>query len=241
MDGSLSAWRVAMDGWRLALTAAARMPRLLVSTLVMTLALALLFAYAHARGTNVGEAVLAYLLQFCISALVCASSAIAVHRFVLLREVADRYIWSLPRQVWRFCTWLVIIQLITLPGEVITLASANHPGTVTTFITSVAGIVELIITLRTMLLFPAIAVEAINNTVGNAWHDSKGHTWFLFRVMLCLIVPLLPLLISVPLLPWSQPWVLVVITQFSITPMIWAGAAAASLAYRAFGFTLAGA
>lgn len=236
--GTVSAWHVAMEGWWLALKAAVNMPRLLISTLVMMVVLGLLYAYARDAGTNVGAAVLAHLLQFFVSPLVYASCAIAAHRFVLLGEVADRYLWELPRQVWRFYAWLVIIQLITLPGEVITLASANRPGAAITFIKSVIGIVQLIITLRTMLLFPAIAVEATHGTASNAWRDSKGHSWFLFRLMLCLMVPLLPVLIGVPFLPTSQPLGFAVIVQVVGTPMIWAAAAAASLAYRAFGRTL---
>lgn len=252
---TLSAWRLAMQGWRLALRAAARMPRLLGSSAVTAVVIGLLYARASTlviqQPSDAIDAIFALAAQAVAFAFVWASCAIAVHRFVLLREAVDRFVWQVPSQFPRFYGRVLVLQVLFLPGVMISLVAGGHPSLLGVLAEVILGIASYIVSLRTMLLFPAVAIDAPGITWGNAWRDSKGHGWFLFRLTISLVVPVLPMWIGVivvagslfgfgalanPLSPWGT--VQSAIGQVITITSIWATAAAASRAYQIWGAAL---
>jgi hypothetical protein len=62
-------------------------------------------------------------------------------------------------------------------------------------------ITGVIVCLRLLILFPAIAVDADGASWRNAIADTKGHTWRLFFIMLLTAIPAYVLFGTVPFLP----------------------------------------
>lgn len=251
---TISAWHVAMDGWRLAIRAARAMPHLALSTLVAAVAVdamnAGLAQFLLHGAPTAAEAIAARLVEIGTWQLIWASCAIAVHRFVLLGEAADRYIWQTPAQFWRFFDRLMVIQLTTQLPTLILASSPGFPGLNMALI-YVFGIVGIVVALRSMLLFPAVAVDAPGIGWRNAWRDTRGQGWRLLRVSLCLAVPILPVYLVAfalgimvfglsalvtPLSPGSLG--LGFVLQVGIVASIGATAAAASRLYQLFGTAL---
>src|SRR5262249_32530644 len=116
---------------------------------------------------------------------------IAVHRFILLGEVTRRYRLA-PRQprFLRFFGWSLAVQsLVLLPYLVFfmlsSLGSRSHTldGVIAVvfvvlFIT--AFCLVIFVSLRLIILFPAIAIDASGAAVASAWADSKGNFWRIF-------------------------------------------------------------
>lgn len=244
-----------MDGWRLANRATRKMPRLAGSTVAAAALVGLLEAYLGQfilKGSFPPslEMIAARLVQIGVPQLVWASCAIAVHRFVLLGEVADRYIWQTPPQFWRFFDRLMVIQLIMQLPALVLFSSPALAGLNQALLYGF-GVVCIIVLVRSMLLFPAVATDAPGAGWRNAWRDSKGRGWRLFRVAFCLAVPAMLISVGVlvlgvtfsglrvlvmPLSPWGL--VHTCLAQVITAALICAAAAAASRLYQAFGAAL---
>lgn len=113
---------------------------------------------------------------------------IAVHRFVILGEVAPRY-WLAPSQpAFRaFFGWLLalsVLGLLTVP-----LFSNGLPAMLSLGVVLIAMVIIIVISTRLAILFPAIAIEAPGANAANAWADSKPHTFRIFLVFLLAVLP----------------------------------------------------
>jgi hypothetical protein len=113
---------------------------------------------------------------------------IAVHRFIILGEVTHGY-----RLDWRdrryqlFFGWaFVVLVLSQLPDLV---ANVSGHWMVTLLLVLAGYIAMLVIFIRTMILFPAIAVDAPGATPRHAFADTKGHSWTIFTGF---VVPFIP-------------------------------------------------
>ena len=105
----------------------------------------------------------------------------------------------------RFFTFTVVYQLlVSVPG---TLSLAGKSGTglgvALALVFFVLFIVAVIASLRLLILFPAIAVDARGADWRNAMTDTKGHTW---RVFFIAILATLPSLIVLLPLYFTLTW-----------------------------------
>jgi hypothetical protein len=173
-----------------------------------------------------------------LQAALLAPLAIAVHRFVLLGESANRY----PLEPWssrylRFAGFAILVKVLWRIPNLISLSIYLH---------GLAGVVEIVIfiavvviTVRRVILFPAIAVDAPGATWTNAGLDTKGSSW---RVAFILILTALPAVIiagpvyyGLLIAHWgTDRWLLPSVVGAIIgVPTLCALAAAASHIYRA--------
>jgi hypothetical protein len=116
-------------------------------------------------------------IQLILTTAIIASLLIAVHRFVILGEVADRPIWRVSLAYRRFAGWLALLSLPWLgPIAAGVLFGPVHP-----FLNVLFSLLSLIFaaiaSLRLMLLLPAVAVAPQSADWRNAWRDSRGHAW----------------------------------------------------------------
>jgi hypothetical protein len=180
-----------------------------------------------------------------IQALLLAPLAILVHRYVLLGEVSDRYpLDPSSTRYMRFVSFAILVKLLgAIPGVIEGFAPKpnENPGVqialgVTTL---VLFVVVIVIIVRRAILFPAIAIDAPGATWSNARRDTKGSSWRVAFIFVCVALP--AIVISIPL------WYLTLRSGFGLggrimfaivdsvidVPTLCAFAAAASHIYRA--------
>jgi hypothetical protein len=148
---------------------------------------------------------------------------IAVHRFIILEEATDGY-----RLDWRdrrfqvFFGWAFVVFLVS-QFPVLMFKLPQH---LTTFLLAWAGVIAMwVVFVRSMILFPAIAVDAPGATLRHAFDDTRGHFWTIF---LSFLIPFLPSLliaamiggVAVFLMPsWAASGFLVVLV--GLVQMLW--------------------
>ncbi len=223
----------AVLAWRDAFRAINAMPAVAGIAFVITVILAVptlfIFSDPVAAKPSVGSHVVSFVLSV-IQAFLIAPLAIAVHRFVLLGEVTGGYSInpSSPRYL-RFVTFsLVIILIYTVPGWIADMIHSPLPSDSTDPAESLRYaaysllmifliiIPITIVVLRRLILFPAIAVDALGANWSNARKDTKGHTWRVAFVFVCTSIPLMVL--SLPFI-WpldlsSKP------SEFNLSPFL---------------------
>lgn len=151
-----------------------------------------------------------------VSALTGVASAffltpylIAVHRLIILDEIAPSYIlrpgeprfkkfflWSLI--LWAGVTALAV-PLLLLPAFlrlILALTGANV-GLGVTFVATVAIIFTgFWATVRLSILFPAIAVDAAGASWRNVMADTRGYAWRIFLILVLTSLPFVPVVIG---------------------------------------------
>jgi hypothetical protein len=188
---SVIGWGI--TAWRDAFDAVSKMPVALSIATLAVLALIAVTAPLLER-VEVGGELLGFLVGI-VQGFLLTPVAIAVHRFVLLGERAGGYRLD-PREprFWRFFVFTVIIQVIIAVPSALVGAIDNVSGPLAAVV-GVLGfallIVALIVMLRTLILFPAIAVDAKGTDWGNALRDSKGHSWRLLFIVIVVGTPLI--------------------------------------------------
>ena len=180
-----------------------------------------------------------------IQALLLAPLAIVVHRYVLLGELTDRYpLDPSSTRYMRFVGFAILVKLLgAIPGAIegVFPNPQAHPGLAFAWaITMVALLVIVaVVVVRRAILFPAIAIDAPGATWSNARRDTKGSSWRVALIFVCVALP--AVVISIPL------WYLTVRIGFGHggrlmfavvgsvvdVPTLCAFAAAASHIYRA--------
>jgi hypothetical protein len=135
------------------------------------------------------------LIYTIVQAFVITPLAVAVHRFVLLGEIAGGYrLTTSEMRYLRFFGFSVALSVIAvIPQIVINLGVGL--GTALSLVFVLLGFVlmifMIIVMLRTLMLFPSIAVDAPSADWRNAMGDTKGHSWRVFFVLICTMVPLM--------------------------------------------------
>ena len=183
------------DAWN----AISAMPALAVAALVITLAISVLEYVLPLRAlvlTSLG-ALITFLLSIAQNFLI-TPVIIAVHRFIVLGEVTPGYVLE-PRQrrFQLFFGWLLALTTVASLMRLAVTAFAGLSFGILFAFELVSAIAMTVVTLRLMILFPAIAVDAAGATAANAWADSRGSAW---RIFLISFVTLLPVLVVVLLL-----------------------------------------
>jgi hypothetical protein len=119
---------------------------------------------------------------------------IAVHRFILVGEVAEHYRFDpRERRFARFFTWsLVLWAMLAFPALVIGMLSLPLSLISPTLAMSVLAAVLIVagaVSVRLIVLFPAIAVDAPGATPGNAFADMQGSALDVFLICVIAILP----------------------------------------------------
>jgi hypothetical protein len=133
-----------------------------------------------------------------VHGVLLAPLAIVLHRFVLLGEVAGRYpLDPFSARYVRFAGFAILVKILwSLPSifEGFIQAEDEETGIVTLLglVVLVGFVAIVIVTVRRVVLFPAIAVDAPGATWSNARHDTKGSSW---RVALILVSTAVPAMI----------------------------------------------
>lgn len=129
------------------------------------------------------------------SAVLFAPLAIVTHRFVLLGETTDRYpLDPFSARYVRFVGFAILFKLaLVLPNTLMSLQSQVSQSPITIAVFSVATIVLTvavsIVTVRRIILFPAIAIDAPGATWNNARRDTKGSSWRVLFIFVCTALP----------------------------------------------------
>jgi hypothetical protein len=146
----------------------------------------------HGLATGLGARVLP-LVVGAVQALLLTPAAIAVHRFIILQERTSHYRLDLTdRRTSSFFFCAVAVQaLITVPFLLFELARTGLGLSVMSIATfpTVIMVVWALVTLRTLILFPAIAVQAPGVGWSNTLLDTKGH---ILRILLLVVVTAIP-------------------------------------------------
>jgi hypothetical protein len=195
-QGVISIIRPAATAWRDAFAAFRQMPAVLGVAILASLAVGVVDVATIPRGPgkSIGVAlgIWNYLLGL-LGVLLVTPAAMAVHRFVLLGERSARYRieFSNPRFL-RFFVFAVLLQiLLWIPGLFILVGGkASIWVSVPAIIVGYALLILAFITmLHTLILFPAVAVNAPGAEWGNALQDSKGHSWRLLFIVIFAGIP----------------------------------------------------
>jgi hypothetical protein len=117
---------------------------------------------------------------------------IAIHRFIIVEEVTPRYALD-PREVrfMSFFGWLFALSAAgSLAFSLQEMLSAIGVSVIPTIaLTTMVLVVLLVVSLRLVILSPAIAVDARGAKASNALADSKGHVFNLFAIFLLALLP----------------------------------------------------
>lgn len=197
-------FRSAIDGWRDAFTAFARMPVTFSVAVLAALALNALTIPSTLRELEPPFEPSFYVITFAdglMKGFLLTPVAIAVHRHVLLGEITGRYrISPTNSRFLRFFLFTIVFQFLTLIPimlmGVVTMVS-GWVAFVLGLFAFFAFIIAVIFALRLLILFPAIAVDAPATAWRNALLDTEGHSW---RVLFIVLVAGIPsLLLYAPL------------------------------------------
>lgn len=176
--------------------------RLAFLALVVILAgvLARSFLPRMATGIVAGQLILRHGLDIAATVLL-APFLLALHRFVLLGEVSDRYAFEPGRARFQsFCGWLVVLMLVaSIPSLLYIAALSSGPiyyvvrppaASMTPQLLLLAACIAVLVGfLRLIVLLPAVAVDAPGASWQYALDDTKGNFWF---VGLACVLPLIP-------------------------------------------------
>ena len=130
-----------------------------------------------------------------VQGLLLAPLAIAVHRYVLLGEATSRYpLDPFSARYVRFVGFAILIKILwSLPSLIQSFMRKSPEETgveaLLGFVELALFIVVLVVTVRRVILFPAIAVDAPGATWSNARRDTKGSSWRVAFIFVCVAVP----------------------------------------------------
>ncbi len=157
---------------------------------------------------------------------------------MLLGEVNDSYrLDTQDPRFMKFFTFLgglaVVLFVPRLVGDLFSSPyGASGFGRLVGLILSVVAAVILV---RNVILFPAVAVDAPGADWRNAMADSKGHSWRIFFILLCVTVPagivaaiLMAIFFLLPLIGW------IIVAAIQAAFGVFIGAATAAAASRLY-------
>lgn len=139
------------------------------------------------------------LVSSVVSGVLLAPLAIVVHRYVLLGELTDRYpLDPFNARYVRFVGFAVLVNVLwSLPsvieGYMPDLQQTLGIGSSLGIASFALSVTIIIVVVRRVILFPAVAVDAPGATWSNARRDTKGSSW---RVAFILFFVALPALIA---------------------------------------------
>lgn len=140
----------------------------------------------------------------CAQAFLLTPYLIAIHRFIILGEKAAGYeltpssprfqlffLWSLALSMFYWVPAFLLGGLYTRGAGFVLLA---------TLLLLAVSVTALIVSVRLVILFPAIAVDAPGATWANAMADTKGNAWRIIGISILSALPAFAGLIAAALL-----------------------------------------
>ena len=187
---------LARDAWRLGVGAVRAMPNLFGGTFVLLLAFRLAFRWRHPPSDawpGASGLLLGFFDEVAMD-VIAAAAMVAVHRFILLGEQADRPVWRLPPGYDRYLGHLLVLSLPAL-AEVAGLALVDQreatPGfLVVSLVAALLVAASVVVTVRLALALPLAAAGVPGAGWRTAWDASRGKGWRLFGVVLLTFVPM---------------------------------------------------
>jgi hypothetical protein len=129
-------------------------------------------------------AVAAKLSHDALSAFLITPYAIAVHRFIILGERTMSYrIAPAEPKFRRFFGWSLALYVLFLPGAIPDILLPSMEPLSRNFLSIVLGIPGLVISIRAIVLFPAVAVDAPGVNWRQAMAATAGHAWRIFFIL----------------------------------------------------------
>jgi hypothetical protein len=220
-DGHPKVISLAMESWKLAFEVAQRMPLVIGIGFVLALAInlgVLPLLPSLEEEVTFGNQLLEFASQVAQS-FVLTPVAIAVHRFVLLGEVTPRYALNpfAPRFLLFFMWTVIFVLLVMIPILPAVIVGQTEEFDAQFFASLGLLILAMLLALRLMLLFPAIAVDAGGATWRNAYLDSRGQVMRIIGAALVAGIPFLIVFVSAfALLDWPGKGNVVSGTAFSV-------------------------
>ena len=191
-------WRSAFIAWCDAVAAVGSMTSVAFAAFVLALMIefahAILFGVPAGQGGSEPTEMLRYLAVAALQGVVEVPLAIAVHRYVLLGEITGSYSLDFAHPRFRrFFAFAMALNMVWAIGLVASDAAAATGLEATTTLALCLALLAMImaVTVRTLILFPAIAVDATGADWPNAVDDSKGHSWRIFCILVTTALPAL--------------------------------------------------
>jgi hypothetical protein len=194
-----SVFRSAVTAWRDAFAAISKMPVVVGTAFAMMLSIA---ATNHALmpGAFGFGSMLVGVLDDAAQALLLTPAAIAVHRFIVLGERVGAYrIEPANPRFRRFFLFAFIVGTMLSASIAVMAVIGLFSPIAAGFAGYILFVVVAVLTLRTLILFPAIAVDARGAEWINAIGDSKGHTWRIFFTVVLVSIPLTAMNLLAPM------------------------------------------
>ncbi len=186
--------QTAIRGWQDAFDALSRMPLVFgiaVAALCILNIVTLTLFVDPLENRTFGAEILSFLFGI-VQGFLLTPLAIAVHRFVLLGEIAGSYVLN-PRdpRFMRFFLFTMLVQALMLAPSLLIMPIEFGGGMAAIFGIAfvVVFVVVMIVMVRTLILFPAVAVDAPGAAWSNALADTKGHSWRVFFTVLVTSLP----------------------------------------------------
>ncbi len=179
----LTAWQSWRGGWR-AMRAMPKMTTILFVLIVADFVLDLLLAPEEFEGLVVWRQ-LARLALVVLLSLLFTPPCIAFYRYLLLGEVTQRYVldFSSPRTRMYFCYTAVF--------ACVSAVCLNLTETAGAFLSAMGFITSALVLLFPQMLFPAIAIDAPQADIANAFQDIRPRALVIgaVAVLLWILVP----------------------------------------------------
>jgi hypothetical protein len=155
------------------------------------------FMAVRDRGEEAGDTLVIAVLIGAVQALFLTPYIVAIHRFIVLDEIAPSYRANFGgERFMRFYGWTLALTACFVIPLLLTRALPLGDDVRAVF-TAAIGIIVLIFALRVVIIFPAIAVDAPGATLVNAIADTKGFALRIFLLGLLVIVPFVVAIIVV--------------------------------------------
>lgn len=167
--------------------------------IAFAISIAIAFVQRFAAGTSTDKEfetglLLANFAIACAQAFLLTPYLIATHRFIILGETGARYELSPASHRFQlFFLWSIVLSMFYwVPAFVIASAtSAKSPPLMVLGGTLLlaSAVAALFLTVRLIIMFPAIAVEAAGATWTNALADTKGNFWRILFISMLATLP----------------------------------------------------
>jgi hypothetical protein len=241
---------VALASWRSAFAAAGRMPALFAAvTLLLVFLAALEFSLLNKLipdAVQLRQVILpaAIVAAFAVlSACLLSPLAIAVHRFIILGEVS--HIGSFTENKLRYLRFALFAAALAMLAKLPILQmgiemdmdteKGGFLASALVFTRYAIPVLSVVFVVGTMILFPAVAVDAHGTSVGNAFSDSWPNLGRITLVVISSIVPAAAIHFCISLLVTSGqnaiPPIYAFIAVRALPGVLYAAVLAASASY----------
>ena len=161
---------------------------LVIMALVLSLAVSVIGFFL----SGLGFAPFGHLVRLVVHVafgFVMAPYLIAVHRFILLGEVTTRYdLEPGDPRLQRFWGWTIVFALLSAAPAVLS-SILPLPGFLRAVLALGLAIAVLILTVRLIIVLPAVAVDSDRVTWQNAMADTAGYAGRIFLICLAAGLP----------------------------------------------------